>query len=56
MVEVWLVAKGFEEILKNPPTCSKEAIRIILALIVPKKMEIECHWYQNCLFARRRNW
>ena len=44
-----------EEILKDSPTCSKEALRIIVALIA-RKMEVECHWYQNCFFARRRNW
>ena len=55
-----LVAKDFEEIynekiLKDLPACSKEAIRIILALIAQKKMEIEHHLYQNYLLARRRN-
>ena len=36
VAKAWLVAKGFEEILKDSPTWSKEALRIIWTLIAQK--------------------
>ena len=64
MAKARLVIKSFEEICneeisKDVATCSKEAQRIMLALIAQKKKkktETEYHWYRNCLFAKRKNW
>ena len=62
MAKARLVIKSFEEICneeisKDVATCSEEAQRIMLALIAQKKKtETECHWYRNCLFAKRKNW
>ena len=60
MAKAQLVEKGFEEIygeeiLKDSPTCSKEALRIVLTLTAQKKWKLNAK-YQNCFFARRRHW